>query len=180
MDSNTKVKQKCKELLAFTSLEVRFLVDSSSCSNATVRWWYRISSTRPRLRIAAAATRGTRTCMRITLMTVTGLALGLFVLCNSFPWMTVELRGCVVLLPPSLQSSPYRSYVPYPAIIDVCGLSKRPWIIATQKRAASSRAASSSVIWWKKYGSSFSWKFFWPPLLSQSRDNWEASFLVLQ
>ena len=36
MDSNAKiflVKQKCKELLAFTSLEVRFLVDSSSCSN---------------------------------------------------------------------------------------------------------------------------------------------------
>ena len=36
MDSNAKiflVKQKCKEFLAFTSLEVRFLVDSSSCSN---------------------------------------------------------------------------------------------------------------------------------------------------
>ena len=35
MDSNAKsflVKQKCKEFLAFTSLEVRFLVDSSSCS----------------------------------------------------------------------------------------------------------------------------------------------------
>ena len=36
MDSNTKnllVKQKCKEFLAFISLEVRFLLDSSSYSN---------------------------------------------------------------------------------------------------------------------------------------------------
>ena len=38
MDSNAKsfmVKQKCKDFLAFQSLEVRFLVDSSSCSNNT-------------------------------------------------------------------------------------------------------------------------------------------------
>ena len=37
MDSNAKiflVEQKCKELLAFTSLgAVRFMVDSSSCSS---------------------------------------------------------------------------------------------------------------------------------------------------
>ena len=32
MDSNL-VKQKCKEVLAFTFLEVRFLVDSGGCSN---------------------------------------------------------------------------------------------------------------------------------------------------
>ena len=28
-----RVKQKCNEFLAFSSLEVRFLLDSSSCSN---------------------------------------------------------------------------------------------------------------------------------------------------
>ena len=36
MDSNAKnvlVKQKCKEFLTFSSLEVKFLVGSSSCSN---------------------------------------------------------------------------------------------------------------------------------------------------
>ena len=36
MDSNAKIfliEQKCNEFLAFSSLEVRFLADSSSCSN---------------------------------------------------------------------------------------------------------------------------------------------------
>ena len=36
MDSNAKIylnEQKCNEFLAFTSLEVSFLADSSSCSN---------------------------------------------------------------------------------------------------------------------------------------------------
>ena len=38
MDSNVKkflVKQKCKELMAFTSLEVRFLVDSKQLQQQT-------------------------------------------------------------------------------------------------------------------------------------------------
>ena len=111
MDSNANffflVKQKCKEFLAFTFLEVRFLVDSSSCSNtrsltnATVMLVPYFFDYRPRPRIVAAAKRGTRmhahTCtrMRIILTTVTGLTLGLFVLYNSFPWLTAELRGCV-------------------------------------------------------------------------------------
>ena len=57
---------------------------------------YHISSTRHRLQIVAAETiRDARIRMRIILTTVTGLVLGLFVLYNSFPWLTAELRGCV-------------------------------------------------------------------------------------
>ena len=106
-DSNAKkflVKQKCKKFLAFSSRsEVRFLVDSSSCSNnksykhqSRTSMGYRISSTECRPRIVAAATiRGTRTRTRITLTTVIGLALGLFGLYNYFTLLTAELRGCV-------------------------------------------------------------------------------------
>ena len=107
MDSNAKkflVKQKCKKFLAFSSRsEVRFLVDSSSCSNnksykhqSRTSMGYCISSTECRPRIVAAATiRGTRTRTQITLTTVTRLALGLFALYNSFTFLTAELRGCV-------------------------------------------------------------------------------------
>ena len=46
------------------------------------------------------------------------ISLELFVLYDSFPWLTAELGGCVS------KSSLYHSYVPYPAIIDDCDFSK--------------------------------------------------------
>ena len=103
MDSNTKNSWSNRDakFLAFTSLEVRFMVDSSSCSNnksltnAIVTMIPYFFDYRPRPRIVAAATRGRRTRKRIIQTTVTGLALGLFVLYNSFPWLTAELRGCM-------------------------------------------------------------------------------------
>ena len=123
-------------------------------------WWYCISSTRPHPRIVAAVTRNTSINMRIILMTVIGLALGLFMLyCNnSFPWLTSELRGCVY----------YCQHLTVIAVSLVHTLSSSHWclrafqwnkhcprIAATQKRAA-----SSHVVWLKNYGSSFSWKLF--------------------
>ena len=88
------------KFLAFTSLQVRFMVDSSSCSNnksltnAIVTMIPYFFDYRPRPRIVAAATRGRRTRKRrIIQTTVTGLAIGLFVLYNSFPWLTAELRA---------------------------------------------------------------------------------------
>ena len=76
-------------------IEVRFLVDNSSCSKVLQTPKRCNSSTRPRPQIVATATHGTRIHMRIILMMVTRLALGLFVLYNSFPWLKAELRGCV-------------------------------------------------------------------------------------
>ena len=109
MDSNAKNSWSNRDakFLALTSLEVRFMVDSSSCSNnksltnAIVTMILYFFDYRPRPRIVAAATCGRRTRKRVIQMAVTGLALGLFVLYNSFPWLTAELRGCVVLLPVS-------------------------------------------------------------------------------
>ena len=105
------VKQKCKEFLAFNFLEVRFLVDSSSCSNNKNL----TNAIVVPPRIVAAATRSTRTRMKIILMTVTRLALGLFVLYSSFPWVTAELRDCVYHCQ-YVTVVPVLPYVPYPAM----------------------------------------------------------------
>ena len=59
--------------------------------------------------------------MQIILTTVTGLALGLFVLYNSFPWLTAELRGCVYYCQ-HLTVIAVSLVVPYSAVIEVCGL----------------------------------------------------------
>ena len=97
-------QEKCKEFLAFSSLEVRFLVDSSSCSNnksltnaKVEHLWNTVFLRLDALEYGSRSnyTRRTHTYMRIILTTVTGLELGLFVLYNSFPWLTAELRGCV-------------------------------------------------------------------------------------
>ena len=61
-------------------------------------------------------------------------SVGLFVLNESFPQLKVGLRLHVLLT----SSSPSHSYVPYPAIIDICRLAKelnkrRPQIVAPQK-----------------------------------------------
>ena len=67
-----------------------------SCSLMSNQGYHISSNTgRPRPRIVAAATRGSRTRMRMILTTVTEQALQLFVLYNSFPWLTTELKGCV-------------------------------------------------------------------------------------
>ena len=90
-----------QKFLAFTSLEVEFLVDNSSCNNnrsltnAIVMVVPYFFDYRPCPRVVTAATRSTRTRMQIILMTVTGLVLGLFLLYNSFPWLAAELRGCM-------------------------------------------------------------------------------------
>ena len=95
-------QQKCEEFLAFSSLEVRFLVDSSSCNNnksltnAKIEHLWNtvfVNQTLPSNRSRRNYTQHTH--IRIILTTVTGLALGLFVLYNSFPWLTAELRGCM-------------------------------------------------------------------------------------
>ena len=69
MDSNVKNSWSNRDakFLAFTSVEVRFVVDSSSCSNnksltsAIVTMIPYFFDYRPRPRIVAAATRGRRT-----------------------------------------------------------------------------------------------------------------------
>ena len=96
---------------------------------------------------------------------VTRLALGLFVLHNSFPWLTVELRGCVYYCQHLTVVAVSLVYVLFPVVID---LNKRhPQMVATQKYAV-----SSHVICLKKYGSSFFLEIVLDrPLLSQSRDN---------
>ena len=69
---------------------------------------YKRDSTWSCPRIVTTAKRGTRLHKRIILMMVTGLALGMFVLYNSFPWVT-ELGGCVY----------YLVYCQYPTVIAV-------------------------------------------------------------
>ena len=153
------VKQKCKEFLAFRS---EVIGRQCSCSNNkslnykrhsdddTVPYFfdYRV---RPRIVAACSNTRHTHTNT-----TVNGLALGLFVLYNSFPWLTAELRGCVyychhlTVVAVSLLSSRHWS-----CLRAFQWNKRRPRIVATQKRATSSR-----VVWSRKYGSSFSWKLF--------------------
>ena len=127
MDSNVKflgAKQKCEEFLAFTSLEVRFLVDSSSCSNnksftnAIVMMIPYFFDKTPPSNSSRSNTRHTHTYANTT---ITGLALGLFVLYNSFLWLIAELSGCVYYC--QHQTVVAVSYVPYPAVVDVCGLS---------------------------------------------------------
>ena len=91
------VEEKCKEFLAFSSLQVRFPVDSSSCNNnkslinAEVQHLWNTVFLRLDAHleygVAAATIRGARTRMRIILTTVTGQELGLFLLYNSFPCM---------------------------------------------------------------------------------------------
>ena len=77
----------------------------------------------PRI-VAVGSKCGMHTCVQMILTTVTMLALGLFVLYESFPRLTAGLRGCVyywqhlatvtVSLVPTL----------YPAVVDVSKLSK--------------------------------------------------------
>ena len=72
------------------------------------------------------------------LMTVTRLALGLFVLYNLFSWMTAGLRGCASLLLTASNSHhgiPY-TYLIHPSLMSA-GFSKRhPQIVATPKHVA--------------------------------------------
>ena len=70
------VKQKCKEFPAFTSLEVRFLVDSNSCSSNKS---FTNAIVVPPSNSSRCNTRHTHTYAQIILRTVTGLVLGLFV-----------------------------------------------------------------------------------------------------
>ena len=66
-------------------------------------------------------------------MTVTTLALGLFVLYELFPWLTAGLRGLHVLLTAS--SNHHCLTHTYPAVVDVSRLSKnkrRPQIVVAQ------------------------------------------------
>ena len=87
-----------------------------------------------------------------------GLALGLFVMYNSFPWLIAELKGCAY----------YCQNLTVVTVSLVSTLFSRHWclrvfqwnercrrIVATQKRVA-----SSCIVWSKKYGTSFSWKLF--------------------
>ena len=71
--------------------------------------------------LEAAARRGTRTRRRIILTTLTGLALGLFRVLQLFSWLTAELRGRVYYCQ-HLTVVAVSSYIPYSAVIDVCGL----------------------------------------------------------
>ena len=85
------VKQKCKEFLAFSSLEVRFLVDSSSCSNNKIltnvivvppsnssrnNKWHTYANN-------SNNSRGSTRAARVVQL---------------FPSVTAELRGCVYCL----------------------------------------------------------------------------------
>ena len=82
------------------------------------------------------------------LMTITMVALELSMLHKSFPQLT-ELRGCAYYWQCLVIVTILFMYLPYPAIVDVCELSKRNkhhlWIIATHKWAVKS-------VWSKKYG----------------------------
>ena len=102
MDSNVKIfwSNRNAEFLAFTFVEVKFLVDNSSCSNNksptnTIVVMIPYFFNWPHPRIAVTATRGTCTRTWLILMMVTRLALELFLVYNSIPWLTAELRGCV-------------------------------------------------------------------------------------
>ena len=72
--------------------------------------------------VVVASRCGTHIHVQIISMVI-GLALGLFVLYNLFPHLIAELRGCAYYWQ-RLTSSLYHSYVSYPAVVDVCGLSK--------------------------------------------------------
>ena len=96
IDSNAKiflVKQQCKEFLAFTSLEVRFLVDSSSCNNNSLSNAIVI----PPLNRSHSNTRHTHTYANNSNdgHQASGRAVCVY---NSFPWVAAELRGCVFYL----------------------------------------------------------------------------------
>ena len=91
---NFLVQQK-RRVLGFSSPEVRFLVDSSNCSNnksltrhIVMMIPYFFDETPPS-NSSCISTRHTNANMMVT-----GLALGLFVLYNTFLWLTTKLRGC--------------------------------------------------------------------------------------
>ena len=116
-------------------------------------WWYRISLTRPRPQIvrhmhmfANNSDNGHQASAKAVCV------VKLFSMADS---RTERLRCTTASI---YQSSLYRSYVPYPAVIDVCRLSKLPRIVATQKCTRSSWVAvlSDQEIRYR----SFSWKLF--------------------
>ena len=87
----------------------------------------------------------------IILMMFNGLVLGLLVLYNSFLWLTPGLEGCVDYW--QHLSSLYCSYAPYPAIVDVCELSKSNKLMppSYSSHTETSNKKKKHDVWLNKY-----------------------------